>query len=128
MRTVRIGDLPEDMQVLLSQFAQDSGGVTDFKGFEKIRLPVFMVPLEEFPEVPDTPWDDRELENYLETPIEEFPPVVVAHRIFIDGGHRLWAARRQGARAIQTMDASSITGPSIRNRGFFTFGPMRFRR
>jgi len=130
VKKIKIGDLPEDMQVLLGQMAMDTHGFPmkddlDFERFKKIKLPLSMIPLEKFPDLPEEPWDYREFERYLHTPIEEFPPVVIAHGMFVDGGHRLWAARKKKAEVFQTINASLVIGKSIKGPGFFTLGPMR---
>lgn len=105
------------MQSLLGQIAIDSGGFpmrddADFEKFKDVDLPAFMLPLDAFPEViPKPDWgDDRKFEDYLDTPVRDFPPLVIAHGYFIDGRHRLWSARQQGSDAIQTIDATKFFG------------------
>jgi len=111
---MRIGDLPEDMQDLILQIAMDSGSIKildeeDVKKALKINLPLYEIPVEAFPEVDvEHPDDDRDFESYVDTPINEFPPLVVAHGYFIDGNHRLYAARAQGVETVRTLDASKI--------------------
>lgn len=130
-REMKIDDLPHDMQSLLGQIALDSGGFpmkddADFERFKKIKLPFFMLPLDAFPKEiqGQDPGDDRSFEDYLETNIEEYPPVVIAHGYWIDGRHRLWAARTRDVKEIQTIDASKIFGKKQIERWRF-LGKMR---
>ena len=128
---MKIGELPMDMQSLLGQIAMDSGKIRfrdreDGERFKEIDLPLEMVPLTKFPAVipGQHPEDERRFEDYLDTPIEEFPPVVVAHGYWIDGRHRVWAARVYNAESIQTIDASRIFGKKDIKRWKF-LGRMR---
>jgi hypothetical protein len=121
------GTLPEDMQVLLMQLATEMGGWPDtpagMKKLSHVQFPLLNVPLEFFPWVVKNSDDndERDFDSYLDTPIAEYPPVLIAHRHFIDGKHRVWAARRQKAKTIKAIDISCIV-----DRGLTGVGPMFF--
>lgn len=123
------GNLPEDMQVLLMQLATEMGqwGDSDaeMKRLARVKLPLTEIPLEWFPEIDPASddMDERDFDSYLETPIEEYPPVVIAHGHFIDGRHRVWAAREQGVEAIPTIDISCLVDSTLTG-----VGPMRIPR
>lgn len=129
IRTMKIGRLPGDMQRLLKLLAIDSRNKASRKdeaSFRKIELPVGILPLSAFPQeqagMADA--DDEKLQEYANTPMEDFPPIVIAHGYWIDGRHRVWAAGEQGAAVIKVIDASSIVGEAfVKTIGFL--GPVR---
>jgi hypothetical protein len=120
---MRIKNLPEDMQVLLMQMSEESGHrllkedlVVDEKRFLDTDLLRVDLSLYAFPEVRVEDIDDeRPIEPYLETDLLDFPPVVVAHGQFMDGRHRILAARMRSERVptpwMRTMDASRVIRP-----------------
>ena len=112
---MKIRDLPEDMQSLIGQISLDSGywgerGGYDEGKFLNTDLPMYDVPVEFFPPPSgrDDPYDERKYAEYIDTPIDEYPPLVVAHDYFIDGNHRLYAALFQRVPEVRTLDASKI--------------------
>jgi hypothetical protein len=128
---MKIGDLPEDMQSLLGQIAIDSRS-KEWKSeasFAKIDLPLYILPLSAFPRIDPEhdPGDDRKFEDYLNTAMEDFPPVVIAHGYFIDGRHRVWAAREKGEGEIWAVDASKVLGKRFVEEWLF-LGPLQSSR
>lgn len=121
------GNLPDDMQILIMDLAVMLGEWPDDKiGLERMahtQFPLLKIPLKFFPEIdPESDdMDERDFESYLETPISEYPPVVIAHNHLIDGRHRVWAARKQGASTINTIDISCLVYSAIQGSG-----PMKF--
>jgi hypothetical protein len=80
-----------------------------------------------FPEVRVEDIDDeRPIEPYLEMDPLDFPPVVVAHGQFMDGRHRVLAARMRSERVytptIRTIDASRVIRPQYARE--WTLGGM----
>ena len=49
--------------------------------------------------------------------MDEYPPVVIAHGNFIDGRHRVWAAREQGEETIRAIDISCLVPPTLEGLG-----------
>lgn len=117
------GHLPDDMQVMILDLAFTVGDLPDTEGSQKriarTKLPMMEIPLEFFPEI-DPASDDndeRDFESYAKTPMDEYPPVVIAHGNFIDGRHRVWAARAQGEETIKAIDVSCLVPPTLRGLG-----------
>lgn len=123
------GELPDDMQVMLMDLAVQYGDwPDDDRGMKKLaatQLPLLIIPLDLFPEIDPASEDndERDFESYLETPLEEYPPVVIANKHFIDGRHRVWAAREQGHSEIRAIDISCLVKPPLPG-----LGPMKFPR
>jgi hypothetical protein len=99
-------DLPEDMQVLIADLCgrvddPDNGGVT---------FAVFALDISAFPvvDVEDDPRDTQYLVDYLDVPMDCFPPVLVLGEYWLDGRHRVAAARAQGIEAIDAIDVTSL--------------------
>ena len=123
------GHLPDDMQVMILDLAFTVGDLPDTEASQsriaRTKLPLMEVPLAYFPPI-DPASDDndeRDFESYAETPMEEYPPVVIANGNFIDGRHRVWAAREQGVEAIKAIDISCLVPSTLEG-----LGPMRFPR
>lgn len=124
---MKVSELPIDMQVLLAQIAADAGmPEEDLERLPETDLPVRRIPVKAFPDPLKGRPDGRGFESYAATPIEDYPPLVVAHGYFIDGRHRLYAAIRQGAETVRAIDASAILDRNfvVKNRGFW-IGPVK---
>jgi hypothetical protein len=123
------GHLPDDIQVMILDLAFTFGGLPDTdasrKRIARTRLPLMEISLAYFPEIDpaDDDYDCRDFESYVETPMEDYPPVVIANGNFIDGRHRVWAAREQGEETIKTVDISCLVPPTLEG-----LGPMRLPR
>lgn len=121
------GHLPDDMQIMILDLAFTVGHLPDTEASQKrivrTKLPLMAIPLVYFPEVsPDSDDnDERDFESYVKTPMEEYPPIVIANGNFIDGRHRLWAARQQGVDTLKAIDISCLVSPALEG-----LGPMRF--
>jgi hypothetical protein len=120
---VKFSEFPHDMRVLIDQITEDAGAEY---AEDDAEIPAGMVLTESFPAKIEgnEPGDDREFEDYLETPLEDYPPILVAHGYWIDGRHRLWAARTRGVSMIQTADISGLIPRSYVKKGRF-LGKMR---
>ena len=123
------GHLPDDMQVMLLELAFTMGDLPDTDASQRriarTKFPLMEVPLEFFPEIDPASEDndERDFDSYVETPMAQYPPVVIAHGNFIDGRHRLWAAREQGEPTIKTIDISCLVPDTLEG-----IGPMLFPR
>jgi len=114
------------MQSLIGQISLDSGywstrGGYDEEKFINTDLPIYEVPVDFFPQPSgkDDPYDDRRYADYLDTPIDQYPPLVIAHDYFIDGNHRLYTAIFQGVPTVRTLDASKlILEPFVKRQKF----------
>lgn len=120
---MKFSEFPHDMRVLIDQITEDAGAEYTQDDAE---IPAGMVLTESFPAriEGNEPGDDRAFEDYLETPLEDYPPVLVAHGYWIDGRHRLWAARTRDVSMIQTADISGLVPRSYVKKGRF-LGKMR---
>ena len=121
------GHLPDDMQVMILDLAFTVGDLLDTDASQRkiarTRLPLMEVPLAYFPEV-DPASDDndeRDFESYADTPMEDYPPVVIANGNFIDGRHRVWAARQQGEDSIKVIDISCLVPSTLEGLGRMLF-------
>jgi N12 class adenine-specific DNA methylase len=105
-RTVSYQDLPEDMQVLIA----DLCGRVDDLDESRLTFKVFALDISAFPvvDVENDPQDTRYLADYLGVPMDCFPPVVVVGEYWLDGRHRVAAARAQGIETIDAIDVTSL--------------------
>lgn len=126
---VYLGNLPDDMQVMILEIAFTIGDLPDSEASEKriarTKLPLMEIPLEYFPNIDpeNDEGDERDYDSYVDTPMAEYPPVVIAHEKFIDGRHRVWAARQQGEETIKAIDISCLVPATMDS-----VGPMRLPR
>ena len=104
-RTIGFRDLPEDVQVLIG----DTFGRYDLddSAFEVLTVPIAAFPVVA---VEDDPGDTRYLADYVGVPMEDFPPVLLLGDCWLDGRHRVAAARAQG---IETIDAIDLTALAL---------------
>jgi hypothetical protein len=105
-RTVSYQDLPEDMQVLIA----DLCGRVDDLDDSRLTFEVFAIDISAFPvvDVDDDPQDTRYLVDHLGVPVDCFPPVLVLGEYWLDGRHRVAAARAQGIETIDAIDLTSL--------------------
>ena len=100
---VSTADLPPDMQDILGSFFEEFGE----------RLPAALatvtVPLNRFPDVPlaDGLIDERGIEYARAMIGAEVPPVIVYGDLWLDGRHRVWAAKQDGKTEIKAFDISA---------------------
>lgn len=126
---IYLGNLPDDMQVMILDLAFTVGDLPDTDASQgriaRAKLPLMEIPLAYFPEVDPSSEDndERDFESYVETPMEDYPPVVIANGNFIDGRHRVYAARQQGEESIKAIDISCLVPPTLEG-----LGPMLFPR
>ncbi len=112
MKTIRFLDLPDDMQVLIGQIAEDLApdGKTGLKNFNMLDDAVFDViniPVKSFPirSISGKYSDDRGGSKYAWSMAGlKLPPVVVGGNSWYDGRHRVWIARKTGVKKIDAID------------------------
>lgn len=100
-------DLPEDMRVLISQFLEDA----DIEEVEPHQLVLARIPLSDFPDVPlaDGDFDDRGVPYAMDMIRQKnLPPIIVEDHQWIDGRHRVWAAKQEGRKYITAIDLSAF--------------------
>lgn len=103
---MKFKDLPDDMQVLLSD-------LTGSYNLDEKELTFFELPVSSFPILAvESGWgksDSRELADYLE-PMRRglLPPVVIVGPWWIDGLHRVAAARVLDMKNVKVVDLSEI--------------------
>jgi hypothetical protein len=121
--TIDYSSLPDDMQVLLWDFFQDAG----HEGCPQMKFPIYEIPVANFPDVIFTPHntDDRGGEKHAKQMlgVANLPPVVVADGWFLDGRHRIWAARKEGWQTIRAIDLSGYSLAA--GQGVCAIGPMK---
>jgi hypothetical protein len=117
-----VSELPDDLQVLISDFVEDSLGVEGFERLESHRFPIHHLPLAAFPRV--KMWTDCRDRAYSEAMISrQLPPILICGDQWLDGKNRVWAARHTGKSAVGCIDLSEI-GVSIR---FKALGRLRWK-
>ena len=118
-----VSELPDDLQVLISDFVEDSLGVKGFERLESHRFPIHHLPLAAFPRV--KMWTDCRDRAYSEAMIgRQLPPILICGDQWLDGRNRVWAARHTGKSAVGCIDLSEI-GVSIR---FKALGRLRWKQ
>lgn len=105
-KTVKTASLPKDMQVLIGQF------VTDHNPDGKVPadLPLTIVKVSELPKVPLNE-DDRGEAHAREMDLSKTPPILIADGKLLDGRHRAFIAREQGAKTLPAIDLTGIAHP-----------------
>ena len=103
--------LPEDFQVLILQILESCGMLLKEDQLDAMRLPIKTLSTTVFPEVPIvTPDDDRDL-SYAEAMVgQNFPPILVCGKQWIDGRHRVWALRKMKVKTVNCIDLESLVG------------------
>lgn len=102
--SVRVASLPDDMQQLLADLADDAGVSLP------CVLPLRRASVSEFPhvEVGTDPADSRG-EAYVRAMVGKvLPPMLATGGFLIDGRHRITALRLAGAKEAQYLDLSSV--------------------
>ncbi len=111
-RTITFLQLPDDMQVLLGQIVEESGTqkywdrlVKDDHIFTIRKIPVASIPDEP---IGQDDGDERD-EKYARRMIgADTPPIVFYKNIWLDGKHRVWAAKKSGLKTIDAIDLSEL--------------------
>jgi hypothetical protein len=102
-----ISDLPEDLQVLIYDFVEVGLGEAGLRNLEAHRLRVKTLATTAFPEV--EMWTDYRNRAYSEAMVgRELPPVVVCGDKWLDGRHRIWAARVGRKTTVDCIDLADI--------------------
>ena len=98
--TIAFKDMPDDMQDILCGFYAESGSEPPKQFVAK------MISLDAFPEVAlaDGHLDKRGEAYALEMVGQAVPPVLVYGKKWLDGRHRVWAAKRSGFGSILAID------------------------
>jgi hypothetical protein len=106
-RRCHVSELPDDLQVLVFDFVENSLGRAGFEQLDCHRFRVRRIPLKAFPHV--RMWTDFRDRAYSEAMIGQVvPPVLVCGNRWLDGRNRVWAARRTGKTTIDCIDLAEI--------------------
>ena len=106
-KEINTADLPEDKQDILMSFFGEFGQDTPS------RLPVRSLPVSAFPNVKlaDGVNDERG-ESYAQEMIgKKVPPIIVYGNDWLDGRHRVWAAKQEGKETIDAIDLADLLPP-----------------
>ena len=117
-RRRNVSELPEDLQVLIYGLVEDSLGELGGRRLEAHRFLVKQVPLSAFPIA--KMWTDYRSSSYAKAMIgQNLPPVIICGEKWLDGRHRVWAARQSGKIKVDCIDLSEI-GASFHTQGLGT--------
>ena len=108
--TIAYADLPDDMQTLLFELFDDENRDAPEE------FPLVDVAVSRFPE---TEWNEGDRgEDYARDMMgaDDLPPVVIAGDNWLDGRHRVWAAKQEGRTHIQAID---LGGHDLRFQGYW---------
>lgn len=108
---IRFDALPPDMQVLLDDFIRGCGRDVSIPAL----LPLVEVAVDNIPVVPLDPFD-RGPDYALRMDLELTPPIVVAEGHFMDGKHRVYAARSCGRLKLTAIDLTGLIDPVMLER------------
>ncbi|OFZ56994.1 MAG: hypothetical protein A3D92_20710 [Bacteroidetes bacterium RIFCSPHIGHO2_02_FULL_44_7] len=102
-KSILLKDLPEDMQVLISQLFEDKFAIEPPKIFPLITIDLDKLPI--------LPLDKRDRgEKHVEKMIGLFlPPIIVSNGKLIDGRHRIHAAKKENKKTIKAIDLTSFS-------------------
>jgi hypothetical protein len=122
---IAYADLPYDMQTLIAQFITDYDPTIDIPA----RLPLGTIPVAGLPRVPLDRYD-RGRAYALAMDLNDTPPLIIAGGQFLDGKHRVYAARAKAVKHLPAIDLSGIapayaieSNAMGRARGFVLNGP-----
>lgn len=98
--SVAYSSLPPDMQDIVAQYLEMAGWEIP------AMLPTRVIPLSAFPdmELADGYTDERGEAYAAEMIGQKVPPIVVAGNTWLDGRHRVWAARKEGRLGMVAID------------------------
>lgn len=102
--------LPKDLPMLLYQFFEDSDNDIPKE------FPITKIPIDSFPKVPFTE-GDRGKEYAVQMIGKNLPPVIVSNGYWLDGRHRVYAAKLEGKKFIDSIDLSQWNIYSENNHG-----------
>jgi len=106
-RTCTLSDLPEDMQILISDFIEEASGQHGLTAAGNHHFQLLTLPVAAFPEV--EMWTDYRDRAYSEAMIgKKLPPVIVCGRNWLDGRNRVWAARKTGRFTVDAIDLAEL--------------------
>ena len=107
-------ELPDDLQILVFDFVEDSLGERGFERLKNHRFHFRSVPLSAFPHV--KMWTDYRDRAYAEAMIgRKLPPILLCGDQWLDGKNRVWASRCAGRNVVDCIDLSEI-GVRIRHK------------
>jgi hypothetical protein len=122
IETYKYDDLPESMQVIIQDWAENS--------IIPKRLKYCLIALSTLPNVPvnketDSDFDGVRDEVYaLKMDLNKVPPIIIANGVLMDGRHRVFSARAKGLKEIHAIDLTGvITERMSRIDGI---GPIRY--
>jgi hypothetical protein len=106
-RRSSLSELPEDLQVLASSFAEDSLGEKGLRRIESHRFRVRRIPVAAFPRV--EMWTDYRDKEYSSAMIgQKLPPIIICGDDWLDGRNRVWAAKVSGETTVDCIDLSEV--------------------
>lgn len=106
-RTCKVSELPEDLQVLVSDLIEDALGVECLERLKSHRFQIRCVPVAAFPNA--RMWTDYRNSAYSEAMVgQQVPPIIICGDQWLDGRNRVWAARRSGKSMMECIDLSEI--------------------
>lgn len=106
-RRIKFSDLPDDMQVLISEMVSASEHSNLLPRIEEHSFVRHSLLLSSFPRM-HVFTDYRDRAYALEMVGAMLPPIVVCGAKLIDGRHRVWAARKQGITKIRALDLGEV--------------------
>ena len=101
--SVTLDSLPDDMQVLIGDLAQDEGQ----ESYQVVEIPISDLP--NLPIADGT--QDQRGEPTVQAMVDstdELPPIIVSGDNILDGRHRIEAARRKGVTSIKAIDIGAL--------------------
>lgn len=104
---IQMSDLPDDMQVLLTDVVAVELGEEGLRVLEKHHFTIRHVPLPWFPQ-PDLDTGERGPRHASEMTGQDLPPIIVCGTKWVDGRHRVWALRKSGHRIVRCIDLAEI--------------------
>jgi hypothetical protein len=104
---IRVTDLPEDMQQLLTDMVEGDLGTEALRQLYEHQFTVSHIPLSWFPHAG---LDTRERgAQYARDMIgQDLPPILLCGRKWVDGRHRVWALRRSGCTRVVCINTAEI--------------------
>ena len=106
-RVCHVSELPEDLQVLVGDYVEDSLGERGLELLESHWFKIQTVPVAAFP--PVRMWTDYRDRAYSEAMIgQQVPPILICGDHWLDGRNRVWAAQRSAKTTVECIDLSEI--------------------
>lgn len=127
---MNISDLPDDMQVLIADLLEIAGQHLLLATHERdgrlnlnIEVPVVRIALATLPNVPiGTNKQDNRTKAYAQAMFgQDTPPIIISGQQWLDGRHRVWAARQAEQEFITAIDLQPLVGDCVFERDLLGF-------